>query len=180
MATERVPAAASNEDEFAAFVAAGSRRLLQIARLVTGDPQRAEDLTQTALANAYRRWPAVRDGDPFAYVRRSIVNGHISWWRRQRTQPERLVDELPDWVSVADAVNDIARRDLLRRAMAMLTRRERAVIALRYFEDLSEQAVADELGIALGTVKSTHARALAKLRVNPHVRHEPLSGKEQR
>ena len=167
--------------EFSEFVAATSRRLLQIARLVTGDPQRAEDLTQSALANAYRQWPKLREGDPFGYVRRSIVNGHISWWRRQRTRPEQLLAEMPEWVGVADQSENAVRRDLLARALASLTQRERAVIVLRYFEDLPEAAVAAELGIAAGTVKSTTSRALGKLRVSPHLandRHPAAEGQQ--
>lgn len=160
-----VPVRRSYDDEFEEFVTGASRRLLQIARLVTGDPHRAEDLTQTALVGVYRRWEQIRDDDPFAYARRSVVNAHASWWRRHRGR-EQLVQDLPDWRSVADGTDDRARRDVLQRALAGLTQRERAVVVLRYFEDLTEQAVAHELGIALGTVKSTSHRALAKLRVD--------------
>lgn len=159
----------SASDEFAAFVAESSRRLLQLARLATGDSERAADLVQSAYANAYRHWPSVREGDPFAYVRRSIINANISWWRRRRGRPEVLVAEPPDWSAVADGTDDVVRRDLLRRALAGLSDRERVVLVLRFFEDLSERDIAIELGIAPGTVKSTSSRALAKLRLDPHL-----------
>ncbi|WP_121191608.1 SigE family RNA polymerase sigma factor [Motilibacter peucedani] len=150
-----------DREEFTAFVAGSARRLLHVAELACGDRHRAEDLVQSALMGAYLRWDKIRDEDPFAYVRRSVLNGQVSWWRRHSR--ESLTAETPDDVA-ADTVNNADDRDALRRALARLTRRERAVVILRFIEDLSEQQTALELGIAAGTVKSTSARALAKLR----------------
>lgn len=154
------------DEEFTAFVAGSSPRLLHIARLVTGDPHRAEDLVQAALLGAYRRWDAIRLDDPFAYARRSVVNGHVSWWRLSARR-ELLTDDLPDRPTQAQPFHQaVDERDLLRVALGRLTRRERTVLVLRYIEDLSERQIADELDIAAGTVKSTAARALTKLRMH--------------
>ncbi len=152
------------DEEFTAFVTGSSPRLLHIARLVTGDPHRAEDLVQGALLGTYRKWDAIRHDDPFAYARRSVVNGHVSWWRLSARR-ELLTEQLPDRPTQAVPFHHtVDQRDLLRAALADLTRRERTVIVLRYIEDLSERQIADELDIAAGTVKSTASRALTKLR----------------
>jgi len=93
---------------------------------------------------------------------------HTDWWRR-RWRHEYVAAELPDRESSGDQAADIAERLRLRAALARLTRRERAVVVLRFYEDLSERETAETLGIAVGTVKSTCARALAKLRVSPQL-----------
>lgn len=150
-----------HDDEFAAFVTAASPRLLHLARLITGDNHRAEDLVQQALLGAYRRWASI-EGDPFAYVRRSVVNGHASWWSRVGSR-ELQAERLPE-AATGDATDQLVSRAVLRAALRDLTVRERGVVVLRFIEDLSEAQTAHELGIAAGTVKSTSARALAKLR----------------
>lgn len=150
-----------NREEFAAFVTGSSRRLLHVAELVSGDPHRAEDLVQSALTGAYERWDRIRSDDPFAYVRRSVLNAQVSWWRRHSRESVRA--DLPD-ATVPDGSGASDDRDLLRRALLSLTARERAVVVLRFVEDLSEMQTAHDLGIAPGTVKSTSSRALAKLR----------------
>ncbi len=124
---------------------------------------------QAALVNAYARWPSVRREDAFAYVRRSIVNGHVSWWRRF-SQREFLTDALPE-AATPDSSLAVEVRDTLRMALQKLTPRERRVIVLRYIEDLSEQQTATELGIPVGTVKSTAARGLQKLRAAAITEH---------
>ncbi|RZS77511.1 RNA polymerase sigma-70 factor (sigma-E family) [Motilibacter rhizosphaerae] len=162
--------AESHDAEFVAFVEAASRRLLYVATLLTGDQGQAEDLVQTSLIGAYRRWDAIRADDPFSYVRRSIVNAHASWWRRlllERRHSPQPQAEVPDPSVVVD------QRAELRSWLLTLTDRERAVVVLRYLEDLSEAQTALELGIALGTVKSTAARALSKLRVTATANQEP-------
>lgn len=151
------------DEEFSAFVTGSSPRLLHIARLVTGDPHRAEDLVQAALLGTYRRWDAIRRDDPFAYTRRSVVNGHVSWWRRAARR-ELLTNDLPDRAVAGQPFHQAVDRDALRSALLELTQRERTVVVLRYIEDLSERQIADELNIAVGTVKSTTSRALSKLR----------------
>jgi RNA polymerase sigma-70 factor (sigma-E family) len=153
---------------FEVFVAAASGRLLHAGDLLTGDRARAEDLVQLALARAFLRWGSIRDGNPEAYVRRTMVNAYLDWWRRLRWRelPQEAAGQGP---SVLDPAVDVVRRDAVQRALRVLTRRERAVIVLRYWFDLSEAQIAAELGIAPGTVKSTAARALVRLRACEHV-----------
>ncbi|RZS79379.1 RNA polymerase sigma-70 factor (sigma-E family) [Motilibacter rhizosphaerae] len=150
------------DEEFVAFVAATSQRLLHVAWLVCGDRHRAEDLVQTALAGTYRHWGRVRQQDAYAYARRAVLNANISWWRRLAR--ERFVEppELPG----PDEAERSDVRESLRASLLALTARERAVVVLRYLEDLSEEQTAAELDIARGTVKSTASRALAKLRAD--------------
>jgi RNA polymerase sigma-70 factor (sigma-E family) len=158
-----------DEDGFAEFATANARRLRHIARLLTGDPDRAEDLLQIALARTYRRWDRIRGtDDPLAYVRRVLVNAHTDWWRR-RWRYELPADQLPDEPAGGDLAGDQADRDQLARALATLAPRERAVVVLRFYADLSEREIARTLGIAPGTVKSACARALAKLRLSPEL-----------
>ena len=157
-----------DDDGFAAFASANARRLRHAARLLTGDDTRAEDLLQTALVRTYLRWDRIHADDPTAYVRRVLYTVHTDWWRR-RWRHEYVAAELPDRESSGDQAADIAERLRLRAALGRLTRRERAVVVLRFYEDLSEPETAETLGIAVGTVKSTCARALAKLRVSPQL-----------
>lgn len=147
---------------FTSFVAARSRHLLQAAHLLTGDRYRAEDLVQTALTRAYLRWDRIVDEDPEGYVRRTMVNAHIDWWRRKPWREESTA-VLPD-VLVADASSSYDVRAVLLTALAQLSRRQRAVMVLRYFEDMSEADIARTLGCSTGTVKSAASRATAKLR----------------
>jgi RNA polymerase sigma factor (sigma-70 family) len=118
---------------------------------------------QHALVRAYLKWPAIRDGNPEAYTRKIIVNAYLDWWRRVRWRelPEVTEDRAP---VLPDHAVDVARRDAVQRAMAALTRRERAFVVLRYWYGLGEAQIAAELGVARGTVKSTLARAMTKLR----------------
>jgi RNA polymerase sigma-70 factor (sigma-E family) len=155
-----------DEDGFTEFAVGSARQLRHIARLLTGDPHRAEDLVQTALSRAYLHWDRIRAEDPLWYVRRILVNAHTEWWRR-RWRYELPTARIPDRAAATDIAGDHAERDELVRALAGLTARERAVVVLRFYADLSERETAGTLGIAPGTVKSTCARALAKLRVSP-------------
>ncbi|WP_432833652.1 SigE family RNA polymerase sigma factor [Dactylosporangium sp. CA-092794] len=151
----------AGEAGYVAFVEVAWGRYLGVARLLTGDPHRAEELLQDCLVKLYPRWRRVtRGGDPHAYLRRMLVNGNVSLWRRARR--ERLVAEPPDGEDVRAAPGDPD--EALRRALAVLPRRQRAVVVLRYYADLSEKDVAAALGCALGTVKIHHARAMARLR----------------
>ncbi|MBO2452417.1 SigE family RNA polymerase sigma factor [Actinomadura barringtoniae] len=156
------------DEEFTTFVEGASRSLLHAADLLTGDRARAEDLVQNALARTYSHWAKVRRGNPEGYVRRAMLNNYLDWWRRVRWR------ELPFTANVTpppsdDHATDLARRDAVQRALAVLTRRERAVVVLRYWFDLSEVQIAEELGIAPGTVKSTAHRALQRLRQSRHL-----------
>ncbi|HEV2891016.1 MAG TPA: SigE family RNA polymerase sigma factor [Frankiaceae bacterium] len=156
---------------FVAFVEQHSRRLLRSAVLLTGRADAAEDLVQTALLRLYRHWPRVRDDDPLAYVRRVMVNARRDWWRR-RTWSEQPVEAVPD-VAAPDSAGGQAERDAVVRALAPLSRRERTVLVLRYCDDLPEREVAALLGVSQGTVKSTASRALAKVRLSPHLEVRP-------
>ncbi|GIG90230.1 SigE family RNA polymerase sigma factor [Plantactinospora endophytica] len=155
-------------ESFDDFVRACSHRLYRVGCLLTGGNRaQAEDLVAEALARVYLAWPRVRSGDAFGYARRTIVNLHTDWWRGLRHRREVLTDEMPDVPGGTDQGGQVVRRDSVVRSLRRLTRRERAVVVLRYFLDLTEQDTAAELGVSLGTVKSTNARALAKLRVSP-------------
>ncbi len=153
----------SHDEQFSAFVAARSTRLLHAADLLTGDRARAEDLLQGALARAYQRWG--RLDEPEAYVRKAMLHAYLDWWRRRRWRelPEGSAGPGP---ATGDPADDVVRRDAVLRALGALTKKERAVVVLRFWCDLSEQQIADELGIAVGTVKSTASRALTRLRDN--------------
>jgi RNA polymerase sigma-70 factor (sigma-E family) len=151
---------------FDEYVVARGDALHRTAFLLTHDHGLAEDLVQTALARSWRAWARIQ-GDPDAYVRRVMVNTFASWWRR-RWNGERATGEVPDVVH-GDHGDDVARRDGLLRALAGLPRRQRAVIVLRFFEDLTEAQTAAALGVTVGTVKSQTAKALASLRVSPQL-----------
>jgi RNA polymerase sigma-70 factor (sigma-E family) len=157
-------------ETFEGFVRACAHRLYRVACLLAaGDLGRAEDLVAEALARVYLVWPRVRTGDAYGYARRTLVNLHTDWWRGRLRRPEVITDRPPDRAGGDDPARDIARRDSVARSLRRLTRRERAVVVLRYFLDLTEQQTAAELGISPGTVKSANARALAKLRIDPEL-----------
>jgi RNA polymerase sigma-70 factor (sigma-E family) len=154
------PGASATFDE---FVAARSRALLRTAYLLTHDHALAEDLLQTSLAKAWFAWRRI-DGEPEPYVRRILVNTYASWWRR-KWNGEQPTDTLPD-TAHPDRTDASEPTDLWT-AMERLPRRMRAVVVLRYFEDLTEVQTADLLGCSVGTVKSQTSKALAKLRIDP-------------
>jgi RNA polymerase sigma-70 factor (sigma-E family) len=148
---------------FVAFVEARQRALLRSAYLVTGDHHLAEDLLQVALTKLALRWERVRRGDPDAFVRRVLYRDMVSWWRRGRR--ERLDLCPPDRV-VADVADAADRRVVLERALRRLTRKQRAVLVLRFYEDLTEGQTAELLGVSVGTVKSQAHAALRRLRTD--------------
>ena len=148
----------SGAEDFEEFVVARSGALLRSAYLLTGSHQDAEDLVQTALLKAVPRWGKVREHEP--YVRRILVHESVSRWRRRRWR-ETSSDLLPEQ---AAAGLDLDRRIILRQALGRLAPRQRAVIVLRYFDDLTEAQAAEALGISVGTVKSQARDALARLR----------------
>jgi RNA polymerase sigma-70 factor (sigma-E family) len=148
------------------YVRARSAALSRVAYLLAGDAHLAEDLLQQTLINVASRWETIRPGeDPDPYVRRALYNLHISWWR-QRRQEAIPMAQLPE--RAAPPHDDVATAVAVARALDRLAPRQRAVIVLRYFEDLTEAQAAQLLGIGVGTVKSTVREALAKLR-----RHAP-------
>ena len=167
MAADNIANGSAGIDDpaFRDYVRARSRALLRTAYLLTGNRADAEDLVQSALAKTYLAWDRIEDrGALDGYVRRAMVNTHISWWRRRRVE-EYPTDEIPDH-AVADHTVSSDMQETLRRAVDRLPQRMRAAVTLRYYEDMTEAEIADVLGISLGTVKSTVSRAVAKLRVD--------------
>lgn len=161
----------ATDDGFGAFVAARGDALWRSAWLLTGDHQLAEDLVQTALAKSFRAYDRVGANGFEAYVRRVLFTTYVSWWRR-KWNGERPTAELPETAAGStDAAHADTRGDLVA-ALADLPRGQRAVVVLRYFEDLTERQTADLLGISLGTVKSQCSRALTALRSSPRLRSE--------
>jgi RNA polymerase sigma-70 factor (sigma-E family) len=156
---------------FRDYVHARSRALLRTAYMLTGNRADAEDLVQAALAKTYLAWDRIEDrGAVDGYVRRAMVNTHISWWRRRRIE-EFPTDEIPDQAIADHSVsNDM--QESLRHAIDRLPQRMRAAVMLRYYEDMTEAEVAEVLGVSLGTVKSTVSRAVAKLRIDAELRPE--------
>jgi RNA polymerase sigma-70 factor (sigma-E family) len=155
--------------DFDEFVAARSSALLRTAYLLTHDHALAEDLVQTALARSWSAWSRIQ-GSHEAYVRKVLVNTYASWWRRKWTG-EQPTGDLPDAGTPDAAAGSAASHDLWQ-AMERLPRRMRAVVVLRYFEDLTEAQTAHLLGCSVGTVKSQTSKALAKLRIDPALEQE--------
>ena len=150
---------------FREYVTARSGALLRTAYLLTGNVADAEDLVQAALAKTFLAWDRIEDRAAVdGYVRRAMVNTHISWWRRRRIE-EYPTDEIPDQ-AVADHAVASDLQETLRSAIDRLPQRMRAAVVLRYYEDMTEAEVAEVLGVSLGTVKSTVSRAVAKLRTD--------------
>jgi RNA polymerase sigma-70 factor (ECF subfamily) len=151
------------EAEFEQFVRDRAPALLRVAFLVTGDAHAAEDLLQAALAKTFVAWRGLQHRQAAdAYVRRVLVNTQTSWWRRRRVR-ETPTPTLPERAG-RDRYAEVDERDRLWRAVVLLPRRQRAVVVLRFYEDLSEAEVAATLGISAGAVKSHTARGLARLR----------------
>jgi RNA polymerase sigma-70 factor (sigma-E family) len=162
------PARQADDRGFREYVTSRSRSLLRTAYVLTGNRADAEDLVQAALAKTFLAWDRIEDSGALdGYVRKAMVNTHISWWRRRRLD-EYPTDEVPDRAIVDDAgdAGDSDLQDTLRRAIDRLPQRMRAAVVLRYYEDMTEAEVADALGVSLGTVKSTVSRAVAKLRID--------------
>lgn len=154
---------ARGDDDFVAFAQNSSGRLQHAAYLLTGDRHDAEDAAQAALVKTYAAWSRVRRKDAYAYARTVLVNLVIDQWRRPIR--EYATEELPDVPATADLAGDVARRGWLIAALDRLSARERAVVVMRHYLDLTEADVARELNLNVGTVKSLNSRALAKLRI---------------
>jgi RNA polymerase sigma-70 factor (sigma-E family) len=154
-------------DGFREYVAAKSPSLTRAAWLLTGNEAAAEDLVQTALVRMWSRWSRLeQDGNVDAYVRRVLVTTYVNGWRR-RWRGEIPTEVLPDGPDAADVHAATDLRLAVRRALAELPPRQRAVVVLRYFQDLTEAQAAHALGCSVGTVKSQTAKALARLRKHP-------------
>jgi RNA polymerase sigma-70 factor (sigma-E family) len=149
--------------EFDEFVTHHGPELLRLAYMLSGSREQSEDLVQNALVKTYRSWDTVASTDrPIAYVRTIVVREHVSWWRRLPNRevpvaiPHDAARDFPD--------TEIAETDAMWRTLATLPRRQRAVLALRYYEDLSDADIAQLLGCSAGTVRSNASRGLAALR----------------
>ncbi|WP_354644660.1 SigE family RNA polymerase sigma factor [Kitasatospora camelliae] len=156
---------AARDEEFRRFVDAVWPRLVRTAYLLAGDRHTAEDLAQQSLERAYVAWGRVAQADdPYAYVRRILVNEQAR--RHRRKAPERLVDAVPDRAEPAgpERLDRLDDRASLLAALAQLPPRQRQSVVLRYWEDLSETQAAALMGCSVGTVKSQASKGLAKLR----------------
>jgi RNA polymerase sigma-70 factor (sigma-E family) len=163
--TERTGATAVDRDtDFTAYLEARQARLLRTAYLLTGDQHQAEDLLQISLAKLYLAWDKVRDrGAVDAYVRRIMVNENNSLWRRAWRRRELTTDTVPEVTPFHDQYDE-GTGAAVWAVVQTLPRRARAVVVLRYYEQLSEAETAEALDISVGTVKSQTSRALATLR----------------
>jgi RNA polymerase sigma-70 factor (sigma-E family) len=150
------------EQEFEGFVAECGRRLLTTAALLTQNRHLAEDLLQVTLLKTWSAWAELHTS-PEAFARRTMVNTYTSWWRRKWTG-ERPTDDFAD-----SAVPDTDHPAVLdvRAALSRLPRRQRTVLVLRYYEDLTEAQTAELMGVSIGTVKSQTSKALARLGIDP-------------
>jgi RNA polymerase sigma-70 factor (sigma-E family) len=148
---------------FEEFVRERSTTLLRTAYLLTGDRGHAEDLLQTALIKTYRHWGRLTNtDDPTAFVRRVMVTTHAGWRRRVRVS--EFVSTTPLLSGAEEPAFDPSERDEMAAALATLPPRMRAVLVLRYWEDLSEAGTAEVLGCSVNTVKTHTTRGLARLR----------------
>ncbi|MFC7492472.1 MULTISPECIES: SigE family RNA polymerase sigma factor [unclassified Knoellia] len=150
--------------EFTAFVEGAQPRLSRVAVLLTGNRAVAEDLLQEAFIRTYLSWGRVRPEGAYSYTRKVLVNLNTDRWRRRHLEP--VVGDIGDLHvsgSASRAYATVDHRDDIVHELAGLSRRERTIVVLRYYFDLSERQVAEELDISVGTVKSTCSRALARL-----------------
>ncbi|MFI6648664.1 SigE family RNA polymerase sigma factor [Streptomyces sp. NPDC050529] len=156
---------------FTSFVKARGPVLLRAARSLTANPSDAEDLLQTALTKTYVAWERIEDHRALdGYVRRALLNTRTSQWRKRKVD-EFACDELPEQETVPgpDPAERQTLHDAMWRAVLKLPDRQRAMVVLRYYEDLSEAQTAEVLGVSVGTVKSAVSRALGKLRQDPEL-----------
>jgi RNA polymerase sigma-70 factor (sigma-E family) len=171
----------ARDADFAAYLAARQPSLLRTAYLLTGNRHDAEDLVQTAFAKLYLSWDKVRDtGSMDGYVRRILVNEHNSLWRRAWKRREHTADDAV--LSAHDRphhdVHDDGVGAALWEVVQTLPRKARAVVVLRYYEEMSEAETAAVLGISVGTVKSQTSRALAALRERAPQTLDPRASEE--
>jgi RNA polymerase sigma-70 factor (sigma-E family) len=151
--------------EFEEFVTSRAAVLLRLAVLLSGDIHRAEDLLQTVLVRAYQRWDRVGAADqPEAYLKRMLVNEQLSWRRRRASGELPVAEAPPEAAAVTDGTAVRADRDAAWALLARLPRRQRAVLVLRYYEDLADEQIAVILSCSPGTVRSNAKRALDALR----------------
>jgi RNA polymerase sigma-70 factor (sigma-E family) len=169
----------TRDEEFSAYMAARQPSLMRTAYLLTGNQHQAEDLVQTSLAKLYLAWDRVHDRESIdGYVRRILVNENNSLWRRAWKRREVATDRLPE--AATRDTYDEGRSSALWDIVQTLPRKARAVVVLRYYEELTEAETADLLGISIGTVKSQTSRALAALRERAPQDLDPRTREEER
>lgn len=153
--------------EFDSYVARQRPALLRFAAVLTSQTWLAEDLVSDVLGRVFERWDRISQmSEPNAYVRRMIVNEHLSWLRRlARTFPHANVETY--MAQVSDGADEQAERDAMIRRLARLPRRQRAAVVLRYYAGLSDKDIAAHLSCREVTVRSQISRALASLRLDP-------------
>jgi RNA polymerase sigma-70 factor (sigma-E family) len=150
--------------DYESFVRALLPRLLRYATMLTGEREQAADLVQDVLVKVYRRWSRISDADhPDRYVLRMVTNGYLSW-RQSRSVRLVVAGDVPDQVRSDDFVSDHALREDMWQRLARLPKRQRAVVVLRYYEQLDDAEIAELLGCAQATVRAHAHRALTTLR----------------
>jgi RNA polymerase sigma-70 factor (sigma-E family) len=165
-------------DTFEEYVTARGAALVRFARVLVGDPHRAEDIVQDALARAYPRWNRiVRVDQPDVYVRRAVVNASRSWWRR-RGSHEHPVQRMPDRTAPGDLGDEAVERDALWRQVNRLPHQQRAVLVLRYYEDLDYVTIGRILDCTAVTARTHASRALTTLRQHYGARTPSTSGRQ--
>lgn len=161
---------------FEEYVIARGPALVRLARLLANDHHRADDLVQEILAKAFTRWRRIaRADDPDAYVRRMLINGHRSWYRR-RSNREVVVADFPDRAGAHDLGSVAVERDAMWRSITALPPRQRVIVVLRYYEDMDDAEIARLLDCSPVTVRVHAMRALAALRER-HVAMSPAQSR---
>lgn len=168
-------------DEFAEFASANREALMRSASLLVGDRHAGEDLVQDALVRLYQAWSRVRPETALAYARQIMVNLAKDTYRARSRRPQTVGIDDPSWARrdepvSTDAFAGVDDRDDIVRRLAMLAPRERTMVVMRFYFDYTEARVAKELGVSVGTVKSTTSRALAKLHATDDARSHSLGG----
>lgn len=173
--------AADRDAQFTEFLQARQPALLRTAYLLTGDRASAEDLLQTSLAKLYLSWDKIQRREAVeGYLRRIMVNENNATWRRPWKRREIVVDAVPESHHPLTDTYDDGEAARVWSFVQTLPRRQRAVIVLRYYEQLSEAEIADALGCSVGTVKSQASRALAALRARAPQSLDPRHTEENR
>lgn len=170
----------TRDAEFTAYLETRQPALLRTAYLLTGDRHQAEDILQTALAKLYLSWTKIQHrGAVDGYVRRIMVNENNSLWRRGWKRREYAAETTPEPPPHLDSYDE-GLNAAVWELVESLPRKARAVVVLRYYEQLTEAEVADTLGISVGTVKSQCSRALAALRTRTPDHLDPRNREEER
>jgi len=151
----------SDGESFDSYVSAQGAALLRFAYVLTGDHHLAEDLVQEALVKAHRRWSRI--DQPGAYVKKAVLRQYLSW-RRRRSSAERPLDVPIEDTAGLDHAQQVADRHALRGLLATLPRQQRAVLVLRFFEDLGDEAIAGLVGCSAATVRAHASKGLSRLR----------------